>query len=158
MNLLTLTILLFFIGFALIIIEFFLIPGFGFTGILGFLFLCGGCYITWTYIGAMYGVIMTAISIAVVIISIIYFPKTKFAKKLVLNKKEARSEGFSSQKEDEKSLLGKEGALLTSARPAGVAEIEGKRIDVVTDSEFLDKGDKIKVIKIDGNRIVIEKK
>jgi membrane-bound serine protease (ClpP class) len=52
-------------------------------------------------------------------------------------------------------LLGKEGITLTVLRPAGTAEIEGNKIDVIAESEFLEKGIKIKVIKVDGIKVVV---
>jgi membrane-bound serine protease (ClpP class) len=52
-------------------------------------------------------------------------------------------------------FLGKEGLAQTVLRPAGIALIEGKRMDVVTAGENVDKGSRIKVTKVEGNRIVV---
>jgi membrane-bound serine protease (ClpP class) len=40
-------------------------------------------------------------------------------------------------------------------RPAGIADFEGQRVDVVSDGEFIAAGDPITVIRVDGNRIVV---
>jgi membrane-bound ClpP family serine protease len=40
-------------------------------------------------------------------------------------------------------------------RPAGIAEIDGERIDVISDGEFINPGENIVVTRIDGNRIVV---
>jgi membrane-bound serine protease (ClpP class) len=52
-------------------------------------------------------------------------------------------------------LLGKEGVAHTALRPAGIALIEGKKTDVVTAGEQIEKGSRIKVSKVEGNRIVV---
>ena len=57
---------------------------------------------------------------------------------------------------DEKltELGGKEGVTLTALRPAGAAEIEGRRLDVVTDGVFVEAGRPVRVISVEGARIV----
>ena len=42
-------------------------------------------------------------------------------------------------------------------RPAGIAEIEGKRIDVVTEGGYIEKGEKIIVISSEGIKVVVAK-
>jgi len=55
-------------------------------------------------------------------------------------------------------LLGKTGKALTTLRPTGTALIDGKRVDVVTDGEYLPNNTDIKVIKVEGARICCRKK
>ena len=57
----------------------------------------------------------------------------------------------------DESLLGKEGDALSQLRPSGIALIVGKRYDVVTEGDLLDKGTRIKVIDVSGNRLVVKK-
>ncbi|HLY76139.1 MAG TPA: NfeD family protein [Planctomycetota bacterium] len=52
-------------------------------------------------------------------------------------------------------FLGKEGLAQTTLRPAGIALIEGKKMDVVTAGESVEKGSRVKVTKVEGNRIVV---
>jgi membrane-bound serine protease (ClpP class) len=56
---------------------------------------------------------------------------------------------------DNIGLLGKEGQAHTNLRPAGIVEIDGKRFDVVTSGEPIDKGGRVRVVKVEGNRIVV---
>ena len=56
--------------------------------------------------------------------------------------------GFSAN-EDNSSLLNKEGEAVTRLRPSGIALIDSKRVDVVTDGEFLEAGAKVHGIDID---------
>ena len=43
-------------------------------------------------------------------------------------------------------------------RPSGIAEIDGKRIDVVADGDFISKGEGIVVTQAEGIRILVKKK
>ena len=51
--------------------------------------------------------------------------------------------------------MGREGTTLSELRPAGIAEIEGKRLDVVTDGEFVAAQQQVKIVEARGNRIVV---
>ncbi len=82
------------------------------------------------------------------------FFRSGAARKLVLSSQEAAS--WKSQAEGLESLLGKEGKTLSKLRPAGMAEIEGRRVDVVANNEFLDEGVRVKVRDVEGNRVVVE--
>ena len=84
------------------------------------------------------------------------FPKTPVGKHFTLagptfNRKEGRG-----TEKGLDQLVGKEGQTLTALRPAGIAFIEDKRVDVVTRGEMIDKESAIKVVKVEGNRIVVE--
>jgi membrane-bound serine protease (ClpP class) len=57
--------------------------------------------------------------------------------------------------EDLKPYLGQSGKALTLLRPAGMAEIAGRRLDVVSEGMFVVPGTEIVVTKVEGNRIVV---
>jgi len=52
-------------------------------------------------------------------------------------------------------LIGKEGILLTALRPAGTALVDGERIDVVSEGSFINKGTAVKIVKVEGSRVVV---
>ncbi len=52
-------------------------------------------------------------------------------------------------------MIGKTGIAFTTLRPGGTAEIDGKRVDVVADSEYIDKDVKIKVLRVEGIKVVV---
>lgn len=54
-------------------------------------------------------------------------------------------------------LVGRTGTAATELRPSGVAEIEGERVDVTTDGEWLPAGTAIKVIKAEAMRVVVRR-
>lgn len=55
------------------------------------------------------------------------------------------------------ALIGRPGTVATFLRPAGIADIDGERLDVVTSGEFIEAGAPVKVIAVEGNRIVVER-
>jgi membrane-bound serine protease (ClpP class) len=54
------------------------------------------------------------------------------------------------------NLLGRYGTALSDLRPAGTADLEGERVDVVSDGEFITRGSLLEVIRVEGRRIVVK--
>ncbi len=52
-------------------------------------------------------------------------------------------------------MLGVEGITISALHPSGYAELNGHRVDVVTQGEMIDKGKPIKVVEVEGNRVVV---
>jgi membrane-bound serine protease (ClpP class) len=65
--------------------------------------------------------------------------------------------GYASAPERDSSWLGRVGRATTPLRPAGIAEIDGERIDVVSEGEMIEAGTTIVVSRVDGNRIVVRR-
>lgn len=57
-----------------------------------------------------------------------------------------------------RALVGRTGVTLTALRPAGVARIEGERLDVVAGGSFLDANEEVSVVEVSGNRIVVRRR
>ena len=75
-----------------------------------------------------------------------------------LRKTLSRKEGISSQSSELESYVGTQGNAVTDLRPAGIAVINGKRVDVVTRGEYLEKDSAIIVTTVTGNQIIVRKK
>lgn len=159
-------ILMFVVGIGLILLEIFVIPGFGITGISGialvlvslFLSLVGSHpFIDFEIISN--AIIQLALSLFVAFMMVFilakFLPKTSAFQRFVLSESEKIDSGFSSHTKVTE-LIGAEGVALTTLRPAGTAEINGNRVDVVTESSYVEKGKKIKVISAEGMRIVVK--
>ena len=52
-------------------------------------------------------------------------------------------------------IVGKEGKALSSLRPSGIAEVDGGRHDVVAESGLIERGSPVKVISVEGSKIVV---
>jgi len=153
--------ILFLGGIVLIFVEVFLTPGFGVAGISGVILLASS--IVWAFMKADSTIAgyftLIALSVFLIILAgvVKFWPKSKGWKKLILNTAETKSSGFSSSSPDMEKWLGKTGSTISILRPSGVAEIEGVKLDVVTKGEFIPPHSQIKVIKVEGNRIVVER-
>ncbi len=159
-------ILLFVTGLILLAVEIFVIPGFGFAGIGGivlivaalFLALLGADpFIDWDQVSVAIFQLTGALVLSLLVFFIIlkYLPKSSTFSKLVLAEEESADKGFVSYPSD-KELIGKEGIALTDLRPAGSAEFNGERIDVIADWDYIVKGKKIKVIRVEGIKVVVK--
>ena len=72
----------------------------------------------------------------------------------MLTEENGGTEGFYAM-EDYAALMGKTGTSVTVLRPSGIALIGGERVDVVTHGEFIDKDAPLRVVEIEGGRIVV---
>ncbi len=54
-------------------------------------------------------------------------------------------------------MLGKTGLAVGMLRPAGIAEMEGARVDVVSEGDYVEAGTSVRVVQVDGNRVVVRK-
>ena len=156
-------------GLVLIFIEVFLLPGFGVCGILGMMFLGVGLVLILQDFGLPrrpYQVdlmVRNVITIlATVIGSVIGFlilarlaPTTPGLSRIVLKESEKAEAGYTVARPEQRQLAGREGTALTALRPAGRAEIGDRIVDVVTEGDYLEKGDRIRVVKVEGNRVVV---
>lgn len=150
--------ILFIVGMALITIELF-IPGLGIFGGLGAiaLILC----IVFQAKTLLEGLILFLI-ISVIIFVLALIVARSFRKgflyrsSLVLKNNADKDNGYVSN-DDYSHLVGKQGISLTPLRPAGMVDIDGERADVVTDGEFIKRGEQIVVTKVSGRRILVKK-
>ena len=160
-----LEILMFIIGLGLLLAEIFLIPGFGIAGISGLVLIFASIFLS--LLGNKPFIDMESVSIAIIQLSASilfallgifvlakYLPKSRAFNRLVLAEAEKSEHGFVSYP-SVKELLGKEGIAYTTLRPGGTAEIDGKRVDVVADSEYIDRGTKIRVLRVEGIKVVV---
>jgi membrane-bound serine protease (ClpP class) len=82
-------------------------------------------------------------------------PRLPFGRRLILATGMEADLGYVSAPDSDRQWLGRTGTALSPMRPAGIAEIDGARVDVVSDGGFIDAGTPVKVTRVDGNRIVI---
>lgn len=159
-------ILLFVIGLILLAVEIFVIPGFGFAGIGGIVLIVAALFLAllgadpffdWDQVSTAIFQLTAALVLSLIVFLVIlkFLPKSSAFSRLVLAEEESADKGFVSYPSD-KELLGKEGIALTDLRPAGSAEFNGERIDVVADWDYIVKGKKIKVIKVEGIKVVVK--
>ncbi|MEJ2230893.1 MAG: NfeD family protein [Nitrospirales bacterium] len=152
------------LGLILVGLEIFFIPGFGIAGILGIIALMGGLGLSLIGTGATWDSMLSALgqvalSILVAILATLfllrYFPRLPFGKRLILETNLQAQEGYESSPEEDHRWLGKQGMAVSDLHPSGIARFDGERVDVVSDGTFIDAGQPIEVVRIDGNRVVV---
>jgi len=148
------------LGIGLLVVEMFM-PGFGIPGISGLALLAVSVIFTWTQYGMLAGLGMAVIVLAlgglVIILSLRSAAKGRLSRSpLILKGGQSREEGFAAA-DDLSGYLGRSGKTLTVLRPAGIAEFDDVRLNVVSAGEFIQKGAPVVIRQIEGARILVEK-
>lgn len=153
-------------GLVLFAVEIFVTPGFGLAGVLGIAALLSGISLSIIGAGATWEFVLSAVGrvvfslLAALVASLVllrFLPRLPFGRRLILETELlAGAEGGSAPASD-RTWLGKSGTAHSPLRPAGIAEIEGKRVDVVSDGDLIESGTPIVVTHVDGNRIVVRR-
>jgi membrane-bound serine protease (ClpP class) len=144
-------IILFVAGLVLIAVELLIAPGFGVPGILGLAAILGSVYLTFEE----QALVVMGISLLLVVVGMtlffIYLPRGRVVRPLV-NQDMLLGAGVGEYRD----LLGAVGQSLTDLRPAGLAQFGERRVDVVSQGQFIPKGTSVRIITIEGNRVVVE--
>ena len=148
---------LYLISSSLIIAEVF-IPSGGLLSILALGCVIGGVAIFFHHsmaagwIGIGVGVVLIPAS---VIISYKIFPKTRFGKTVTLTPPKRKPGDAIPDTARLKELMEAEGEVLTPLRPVGMCDFSGRRVECVAEKGYVEKGTKIKVIKIEGTQVTV---
>ena len=138
-------------GLILIFLEVFIPSG----GVLAIAALLCICYSIWELY--LQGNTILAIVCAVFTIAWIVFMFRFWLNKVGLKTDLSGTNSIGDDVKGSLDMIGERGLVLSDLRPAGIALIAGKRLDVVALQGYINKGDSIVVIKSDGNRIVVKK-
>jgi membrane-bound serine protease (ClpP class) len=143
------------VGLLLIVAEL-MFPSFGALGLVASLFIVGSVAYAFAQdsdLGVGFMIAACVLVPAMIWIGFRLLPVSPFAKHLV-----ARGftfeDGAAIDRRDG-GLLGHEGRVDSLLRPAGTATIDGRRVDVVTRGEPIEAGTRVRVIEIEGNRVVV---
>ena len=163
----------FILGLVLLILEFFVFPGLIVLGLLGAILVIGSLIYTmvdpldldWNgeinisnFISVLSDPLMNVcIGVFGSFIIVLFF--MRFMNSIPIMKGMVLSEGdvVNSESDPVNSLLGREGKTLTDLKPSGSAMIDGERVDVMSDGEFIPKESNVVVSKHEGLRVLVEK-
>lgn len=152
-----LVIILAILGLAGILWELHVVPGHGAPGVLGSAVLLLSVLLAFGT--PMIFVAMQTVATAIVVTIILFylatriFPENAWIAKLTFAGAQGADYVTST---DFSSLAGKSGVAASYLRPAGVALVEGQRVDVLTQGEFIPEGTPIRVTRVEGARIFVE--
>jgi membrane-bound serine protease (ClpP class) len=151
-------------GIILLALELFVVPGFGIAGVLGIIAILAGLILSLVGAGDRSEVILMAagrvgfsllLALIASLVLLRFLPRLPFGRRLMLETGLGAGHKYGSAPDSDQRWLGKKGRASSALRPAGIAEIEGERVDVVSDGELIDAGQLIEVTRVDGNRIVV---
>ena len=164
-------VLLFVAGLVLLLVEILFIPGFGVVGILGIVMMFVGLVLAFQRFGLprtpeeivtfQYSLVKviaslaaSAVGIGIVVRMVPSMPGLRRIMNVynspatIGDMQEARTPGLA-------NMMGDVGVALTPLRPAGRADFGDVRLDVVTEGDFIEKGQSVRIEAIQGNRIVV---
>jgi membrane-bound serine protease (ClpP class) len=179
-----LEVLLFIIGILLLLVEIFLLPGFGIAGISGILCLLAGLFgmlvknppdrlpwprdaiawsdFTWGIVGLSLG--FGGFVVLAWILSK-YLPRIQFLSGLILMPTTAGQGDtvrinmtIPPESRARGVNVGEVGQVISTLRPTGKARFGDAIVDVVAEGEFIDKGTGVEIIEIHGNKVVVKKR
>lgn len=151
-------ILLFITGIALLVLEAFM-PGFGLPGISGIVVEVITLVLTWQQHGplATLGMLLIVLSVLAIAVSMSLRSITRgklSQSKLINRETESNAAGYRTA-EDLNVFLNREGQTTTILRPTGMAEFDGVKLNVVSDGEYLPVGTKVRIVRVEGSRILV---
>lgn len=151
------SLVLFVTGLILLVIEA-IMPGFGLPGISGIILVIVGTVLAMDSLG----VALFSLSIAIIITTIVTIIlikmgfKSKMLNKIVLDTEHKDERGYLSV-DSMNQYIDKEGISITELRPAGFIEIEGMKLDALSDGGFIPKNTTIKVVRVEGSKIFVRR-
>ena len=152
-------------GVLFVAAEVLLIPGFGLFGVLGIAGIAGGIYMS--LLGSLPSAQDFSRAGSVLITTLVlllvtgwallrHLPKSKrmFQSGIFLGTRTDRAIGYESA-EKRSDLIGAEGVAATDLRPSGVGIFRDERVDVVSQSEWIEEGTPVRVVSAEGYRQVV---
>ncbi|KGX85334.1 NfeD family protein [Pontibacillus marinus] len=85
------------------------------------------------------------------------FPKRQMWSKIALVDQLSSEQGYNSMNESYRYLEGKQGETMTDLRPVGTIKIEEQEFSAVSNGHWIQKGEKIEVVSVDGTKILVKK-
>ncbi len=168
----SLEILLFIVGVVLLVVEIFLIPGFGVTGILGIILMLTGLVLSrqgfvlpkfsWQWEILKNNIIVVGGSIvgSILILGILVplLPRFGPFNRLILATEQRKESGFVAKPSSVKgNLIGRVGVAVTTLRPVGKASFGEEILEVQAEAEFIERGSRVEIIDATENKIVVRR-
>jgi membrane-bound ClpP family serine protease len=143
------------VGLGFVIVEMFH-PGFGAPGIIGGILLIAGVLLYARSLMQALIMIIVILAILGVVLTLVLQSASRghLARHLVLYDSLDKDDRFSAS-EDLAYFIGSEGTTITVLRPSGTANFNGVKLDVVSEGEFIPKDSNVKIVKVEGHRIVV---
>lgn len=148
---------LFFACAVLIVAEVF-IPSAGLLGICSMACLVGGLWIFFQHslVAGWIGVVVALVMVPLLLATAYkVLPKTRFGRRVILTPP-TRDRGDAIADTPELArLIGRTGRVITTMRPVGMCDFDGRRVECVAESGYLQKDRQVKVIRVEGTQVTV---
>jgi len=149
-------IVLILLGVGLIIGEVYLVPGFNVLGVLGACVLIFAVGYAFSETGVLGGGLTLLGAITLTGGAFYLMWQTGAWERFVLTTNLKTDESTAARESEQRAkYLGKTGIALTPLRPTGIAEIDGERIEVVTEGDFIASGSDVRVVAMDRRKFFV---
>jgi len=142
---------------VLVIIAEIFIPSLGLLMVIALGLFIYSLSLVFSTISTTAGIIFAGFDIILVPILIVFGMKLLAKSPLTLKRELSKQTGVVSQPQELEVYINRNGIAVTDLRPAGMAEIDDQRVDVVTDGEYMEEGTPVVVTGVAGNRVIVEK-
>ncbi|MFA6199494.1 MAG: NfeD family protein [Bacteroidales bacterium] len=139
-------------GLALLVLELIAIPGTTIAGLSGLALIVYGIVRVYAEYGSTWGIISLFVSLILGVGLLIYSLRAKTWKRFALDKS---IDGKANEINHENFKVGDKGISITRLAYAGMAEINGQRIEVFTTTSFVDPKTEIEIERIEGSKIFV---
>ncbi|WP_018084677.1 NfeD family protein [Desulfurispora thermophila] len=154
-----LAVLAFVSGIAALVLEIFIIPGFGVAGLAGIMALAWGVLLlTVDFTQATAALVLALVaSLVIFAAGVVVLRRTNLWSRLFLHTRQYKEAGYVSSSTSPLLTVGCTGRAVTPLRPAGIMELGGQRFDVVTGGEYIPVGSQVQVVSLTGGKIVVRR-
>ena len=161
-----------FVGIVLILLEVFVIPGFGLAGITGIAMTVGAMVLIMVNndffnfdMVPLNDIIVASLAIfggltggvLLLFVGGVRLSHSGLFKRISLTDTQAQSEGYTSNFNTGMDLVGKTGTAYTVLRPSGKIMVEDQIYDAFSRGDYIEKGDTVKVLGIEGSTLRVRK-
>ncbi len=165
-------VVIFLAGIVLLLLEVFVIPGFGVAGILGILGVIVGLALSLVDNSFVFsfphagGISRLLVALATVMVAVVltivgcialsgWLLTNPRVPALALRRSMNVEDGYVGLDVPEQRLVGREGTTITVLRPAGKVMIDGRSYDAISQLAFVEKGVAVRVVNIEGAQIYV---
>ncbi len=145
-------------GVVLILLELHVFGGQGIAGALGAVALLAAVVLAFgvpfVYVAVQALAVAIVLSALLLVLSTRVFPRSAFMRRVAFSAVQGPEYVAST---DHRALLGQTGFATSFLRPAGVASVAGRRVDVLTDGDFVPAGSPVRVSRVEGARIFVDR-
>lgn len=146
------------VGLLLLVVEMFT-PGFGVAGVTGLILLAAAIVQQYVYGDARVATYVLAIVLLIIVLALLWFIRSfqrgKLSRSFLVLRDRIDASSTPDVAAARKNYVGKTGVAITPLRPAGIADIEGQRVDVMSAGAFIEKDARVTVVNAEGMHILV---